>query len=85
MAKTKLSVSLDPDTIQRAKALVQVASVSDLLDIALGRLIQTEEERQHVAGYLKNPVDQEFATLAEAGRDAIADDVDWAELYGVKR
>jgi hypothetical protein len=63
MAKTKLSVSLDPDTIQRAKALVQVASVSDLLDIALGRLIQTEEERQH----------------------AIADDVDWAELYGVKR
>jgi hypothetical protein len=84
MAKSKLSVSLDPNAIDRARALVTVSSVSELLDVALQQLIRSEEERQHVAGYVRSPVGNEFVELADVRRDPIADDVDWAALYGEK-
>jgi hypothetical protein len=85
MAKSKLSVTLDPTRIDRARALVNVASVSELLDVALERLIRSEEELQHVAGYLRIPLGEEFAALAETPRVLIADEVDWAALYDENR
>jgi hypothetical protein len=84
LAKSKLSVTLDPNAIDRARALVTVSSVSELLDVALQQLIRSEEERQHVAGYVRSPVGNEFVELADVRRDPIADDVDWAALYGEK-
>lgn len=85
MAKSKLSVTLDPHRLERAQALVSVASVSELLDVALDRLIRTEEERQHVAGYILQPVGNDLMDLAQTTRDAIVDDVDWAALYDEHR
>ena len=84
MPKSKLSVTLDPETLNRARALVDVSSVSELLDIALERLIRTEQERQHVAGYVLTPPDHDLEEFARTPRDAIVDDVDWAALYDEK-
>jgi hypothetical protein len=85
VAKSKLSVTLNLETIEKARALVTVSSVSELLDVALERLIRTEEEAQHVAGYVRTPADADFITFAQTSRDAILDDVDWAALYNEPR
>jgi hypothetical protein len=82
MAKSKLSVSLDPSTMERARALVDVSSVSELLDVALHRLIETEEERRHIDGYVRVPDSGEFHGLATTPRKPLNDDVDWGTLYG---
>ena len=86
VAKTKISVSLDPGTLSQAQALVASGSVSELLDVALHRLIHEELERQHVAGYEKLPVGGEFSGLSNTIRvREVDDDVDWAALYGIKK
>ena len=82
MAKSKLSITVDPATLGQARILVQVASVSELIDVALRRLIETELERRHVDGYVRIPVGAEFVAFANVPRSPIADDVDWAALYG---
>ncbi len=86
MSKTKISVSLDPGTLAQAQALTTSASVSELLDVALKRLIKEELERQHVAGYEKMPVGDEFASWANMDRIPESDnEVDWAALYGISK
>ncbi|MDQ2826470.1 MAG: hypothetical protein M3Y04_05885 [Actinomycetota bacterium] len=85
MAKTKSSVTLDPAKVTQARELLGTATLSELLDLALDRLIVGELERRHAAGYLLHPPDRDDDAWAEAARDpgAVADDVDWAGLYGV--
>ncbi len=85
MAKSKLSVSLDPDRLERAQELVHAASVSELLDIALIRMIEQETERRHIAGYLRIPAGDEFVQWSVASRSNDTDEVDWAALYGLKQ
>ena len=82
MTKSKLSVTVNPATLRQARILVQVASVSELIDFALHRLIETELERQHIDGYVRIPDGAEFMAFANVPRSPIADDVDWAALYG---
>jgi hypothetical protein len=85
MAKTKASVSLDPAKVEQARELLGAPTLSELIDIALERLIVDELDRRHAAGYARHPPDQDEASWAEVQRDpsGIADDVDWAGLYGV--
>lgn len=52
MPKEKLSITVDRGKIDRARELVEARSVSDLIDVALTRLIQDELERRHVDGYV---------------------------------
>jgi len=87
MSKTKASVSLDPVKVAQARELLGGPTLSEVIDIALERLIVGELERRHVAGYLRQPPDRDELAWAEVERDpsAIADDVDWANLYGVAR
>ena len=85
MAKSKVSVSLDPRRLEQAQSLVGAASVSELLDVALARLIEDELERRHVEGYVRTPVDGAAAEWAQITRGPLGDDVDWAALYGVER
>ena len=87
MAKSKLSVTLNPDRLAHAQALVPTSSVSELLDVALVRLIEEEMDRRHVAGYLETPVNDDVAQWARINRQPLGDDdnVDWAAHYGVKR
>ena len=85
MSKTKVSVSLDPDTVAQARELFGSASLSEVVGAALDQLIVAELERRHVAGYERCPPEPGDDPWAEADRDpaGIADDVDWAALYGV--
>ncbi len=87
MAKTKASVSLDPTKVAQARELLGVPSLSEVIDIALERLIVDELDRRHAAGYARQPPDADEEAWAEVRRDPseIADDVDWAGLYGVPR
>lgn len=85
MAKEKLSVTLDRAKLVRAQELTGVATVSALLDLAVTRLLTQELERRHIAGYQRHPQGKNDIAWAEIARDPtdIADDTDWAELYGV--
>jgi hypothetical protein len=85
MAKSKLSVSLDPGRLKQAQSLVATDSVSELIDVALARLIEEELERRHVDGYERLPVQQDLAKWAALPRKVDDDDVDWAALYGIER
>ena len=87
MARTKVSVTVDPVKVAQARRLVPGTSLSQLLDIALDRLILDELERVHVAGYLTQPPGAQDEAWAEAERDPadISDDVDWGRLYGLDR
>jgi len=85
MAKTKVSVTLDPDKVAQARGLLGAATLSHVLDVALDRLIVDELERRHVAAYVHRPPDEDDDAWANVERDPteVADDVDWAALYGV--
>jgi len=87
MSKTKASVSLDPVKVAQARELLGGSTLSEVIDIALARLILGELERRHVAGYLRQPPERDEDAWADVERDpsGIADDVDWADLYGVLR
>lgn len=81
-----MSVTLDPTKLARARELVDAKSTSDVLDQSLDRLIEDELDRIHAAGYRRVPPTRDELAFAEAARDpaAIADDTDWAALYGVE-
>lgn len=87
MPRTKASVSLDPAKVAQARELLAGRTLSEVIDIALSQLIVGELERRHVAGYLRQPPELDEDAWAESERDpsGIADDVDWADLYGVSR
>jgi len=84
MAKAKVSVSVDPVKVAEARQLLGSTTLSHLIDVALDRLIVAELEQRHIAGYLAHPQQADDA-WADAPRDQseVADDVDWARLYGV--
>ncbi|MFN2503528.1 MAG: hypothetical protein ABR540_04730, partial [Acidimicrobiales bacterium] len=86
MAKSKASVSLDATKVEQARELLGTPSLSELIDIALDRLIMQELDRRHAAGYLREPPTEEEASWAAVEREpgGIADDVDWAQLYGIE-
>ena len=85
MPKVKASVSLAPGTIAQARELFGDRPLSELLDEALRLLITAELDRRHAAGYARKPPEVAEDAWAEIERHAgdIADDVDWARLYGL--
>ena len=84
MAKSKISVTLDPMRLEQARSLLPTASVSELLDVALARLIDEELDRRHVDGYRRFPSDADIEGVAAISRNQLSDDVDWAALYAVE-
>jgi len=87
VAKTKASVTLDPTKVAQARELLGTVTLSELLEVALDRLIVGELERRHTAGYLRRPPEPDEEVWAAVARDPseVADDVDWARLYGVSQ
>ncbi len=85
MTKAKVSVTVDPVKVAEARRLVGTGTLSHLIDVALDRLIVTELDRRHVAGYIARPPQPDEVAWADAERDqsAVSDDVDWARLYGM--
>ncbi len=72
MAKVKISATVDPARLERAKELTGVSSVSEVLERGLAALIEDELERIHVDGYARQPQEGETVNAVDA--------VIWADL-----
>lgn len=55
MAKVKISATVDPAHLERAKELTGVSSVSQVLERGLAALIEDELERTHADAYARMP------------------------------
>ncbi len=55
MGKVKVSATVDPDRLARAKQLTGSENVSEVLDRALAALVDRELERVHAEGYARVP------------------------------
>ena len=75
-AKVKISATLDPARLERAKELTGVRSVSEVLERGLVALIEDELERVHAEGYARLPQAGETVETVDAG---IWADLAWDE------
>ncbi len=76
MTKVKISATVDPARLERAKELTGVNSVSEVLERGLTALIEDELERIHVEGYARHP--QAGETVDSVGAEIWAD-LPWDE------
>ncbi|CAA9230880.1 MAG: hypothetical protein AVDCRST_MAG76-1235 [uncultured Acidimicrobiales bacterium] len=85
MPKRKVSLTVDPAKVCQLRELFGATMLSKLVDMALDQLIVNELERRHVAGYRAQPAHPFDEAWAEVEREPveIADDTDWARLYGL--
>ena len=82
MAKEKVTITLDRAKAEAARGLVGAASTSEVIDIALERLLRAERLRRDVEAYRRFPQTVEERALAEHAAGAgLEDDVDWEALY----
>ena len=82
MAKDKVTISLDRRKADQARALVAARSTSEVIDLALERLIDTERLRRDIAAYRRRPPTASEGRIAElAATTGLADDTDWEALY----
>lgn len=72
MGKVKVSATVNPERLARAKELTGCENVSEVLDRALAALIDDELERVHANGYARVPQASETV-------DVVDGDV-WSEL-----
>ncbi|MGH9114272.1 MAG: hypothetical protein ACRDWW_00425 [Acidimicrobiales bacterium] len=76
MAKVKISATVDPADLKRAKELAGVTSVSEVLGRGLVALIEDELERIHAEGYARAPQAGETVRTIDAG---VWSDLPWDE------
>jgi hypothetical protein len=82
MAKEKVTISLDRRKADKARALVAARSTSEVIDLALERLIDSERLRRDIAAYRRVPPSDAEGRVAELGAtNGLADDTDWEALY----
>jgi hypothetical protein len=82
MAKDKVTITLDRSKANAARALVGASSTSEVIDIALQRLIRAERKSRDVAAYRRLPPTKQEDDLALLGdSQALADETDWEALY----
>jgi hypothetical protein len=84
MARGKATVNLDRDKLEQARALINVRTMSETIDVALDRLIRAEQLRQDVVVYARDPLTAEELRLAggPVELDLGDDDIDYDALYG---
>jgi hypothetical protein len=82
MAKDKVTITLDRAKADLARSLVGANSTSEVIDLALERLILYERLRHDVEAYRRLPQTAEELALTNQGASAVlSDEVDWALLY----
>jgi hypothetical protein len=82
MAKDKVTITLDRNKANDARSLIGAASTSEVIDIALERLIRAERKSMDVAAYRRLPPTKREDDLALLGDpQALADETDWESLY----
>jgi hypothetical protein len=84
MARDKATITLDRKKVSRAAALVGGKTMSEVIDMALDRLIRIEELRRDVAAYARQPLDEAELALTDLPVEFDLDDagVDYSALYG---
>jgi hypothetical protein len=81
MVKEKVTITLDRSKAESARALVGAGSTSEVVDIALDRLIRSERLRRDVAAYRRVPPTGADAELALLDAPDLDDSTDWELLY----
>lgn len=79
-----MTITLDRSKANAARALVGASSTSEVIDIALERLIRAVRKSNDVAAYKLRPTSRQEDELALLGdSQSLADDTDWESLYAV--
>jgi hypothetical protein len=82
MAKQKVTITLDRAKADQARALVAAHSTSEVIDLALGRLIRAERLRRDIDAYGRiPPTGSETAIALLADTSGLTDETDWEALY----
>jgi hypothetical protein len=82
MARSKVTITLDRAKADVARGLVGASSTSEVIDLALERLILAERLRHDVEAYRRMPqTSEELALATQSATEGLSDDVDWATLY----
>lgn len=84
MAREKTTIMVERSQVAAARELCGAASTSDVIGLALSRLIRTERLRRDIEAYTSIPQDSGEAALAElpVEFDLGDEDVDYDALYG---
>jgi hypothetical protein len=83
MAREKVTITLDRSKAEDARSLVGASSTSEVVDIALDRLIRAERLRHDVAAYRRIPPTGAETQISLLADDASLDETDWESLYAV--
>lgn len=81
MAASKITVTLDRAKADEARQLVGAASTSEVLDVALDRLIRAERLRLDIVAYEQTPPTREEVRLTNPVAVDLEDGTDWEALY----
>lgn len=82
MAKQKVTITLDRAKADEARALVGSTSTSEVIGVALDRLIRAERLRRDISAYRAlPPSDMDVVLALSADTSGLADDTDWEALY----
>jgi hypothetical protein len=86
MARQKATVTLDRRKIEEARAFTGKTSISDVIDVALDRLLQSERLRCDVAASRRAPPggDDLWVAKLSVEFDLGDSDVDYEKDYGGK-
>lgn len=84
MARDKATITLDRDKARLAMELSGSTSMSDVIDVALARMIRAEQLRRDVAAYGRQPQDAAELALGDLPVELDLDDadIDYEALYG---
>jgi len=84
MGRDKATITLDRAKVAKAASLIGERTMSDVVDIALDRLIHAEELRRDIATYASLPFGADELAVADLAVEFdLADEhVDYEALYG---
>ncbi len=87
MARQKATLTLDRRKVEEARSLIGGRSVSEVVDIALDRLVHAERLRRDVAAYRGQPLgdDELWTGDLPVELDLGDSDVDYEKDYGRSR
>ena len=84
MAREKATITVDREKLNSVVRITGATSASGAIDIALTELLRAEGLRRDIEAYAAQPALPDEIALARATADwrDLADDTDWAALYG---
>jgi hypothetical protein len=84
MAKEKATITLDREVVRLAMELTDKRTMSEVIDLALSRLVHAERLRRDIEAYRRTPSTEEERAVARlpVRFDLGDDDIDYDTLYG---